>query len=253
MKSLLVLATCILALTLPAWGEEAVASEAEAPSPQAELTVKLKRLVVGNQGAILKIWKVEGGGEPDYYRGLDDRDTAPYSPDDQEALVTSLGMSKSELEQTALTIMEEYDKLPKKNALAFLGLVVSIGEDSPYDAEDSVDSKIQEFLLLRLKEDKSVIMRRQACLSLAVGSEADQEIIESILGFYSQSENLWETFPVQQFFQYHAKTISTLPNFPEIRDRVAGVNSLYTANILSYLDEAHQVSKAQAKPSGADS
>jgi hypothetical protein len=224
-----------LALTLPAWGQDLVASEA--PPAPVELKVKLNRLVVGNQGAILKIWKAEGGPEPDYYRGLDDRDTAPYSVEDQAALVTSLGMSKAEVEQTALTIMNEYGTLPKKNALAFLGLVYSLEDDSPLEPEDEVDAKVRDFLLTVLKEDDSVIMRRQACLSLAVADKPDPEVVEAILGFFSSSENLWETFPVQQFFQYHANDIRTLSNFSDIRARIEAVNSLYTANILSYLDE----------------
>lgn len=243
MKKFIALASCLVALSLPAWGQERVASEAPPAQPAVELKVKLKRLVVGNQGAILKIWKAEGGAEPDYYRGLDDRDTAPYSPEDQTALAQSLGMTQAELEQTAVTVINEYGTLPKKNVLAFLGLVHSIGEESPLDTQDEIDSKVQKFLLDRLVEDKSVIMRRQACLALAVGDQADPEVIEAVLSFFSQSENLWETFPVQQFFEYHAPQISTLPNFPEIRDRVAAVNSLYTPNILNYLDEASRVSK----------
>lgn len=232
-KSLLSIAFCLL-LSLPAFGQDLVA--ADAPAPNDQLKVTLKRLVVGNQGAILKIWKAEGGAEPDYYRGLDDRDTAPYSADDQSALVSSLGYTPAELEAVTLSVMDDYGKLPKKNALAFLGLVHSIDDASPLEPNDEVDAKLRKFLLERLKEDKSVIMRRQACLSLAVGDTVDAEMMEEILTFFAGSENLWETFPVQQFFEYHAEDIRALPNYTDIRDRVAAVNSLYTPNILSYLN-----------------
>lgn len=220
-------------MTLPAWGQERVAAEVSA---QTELKAKLKLLVVGNQGAILKIWRSDGVTEPQYYRGLDDRDTAPYSSEDQLALANSLEMSKPEMERSALEIISGYSKLPKKNAIAFLGLVNSLEEDSPYAPSPKVQAKIKNFLLTRMKEDKSVIMRRQACLSLAVGSAADQETIDAVLEFFTNSENLWETFPVQQFFEYHSDDIRGLSSFSDIRARAAAVDSLYTANILRYLD-----------------
>ncbi len=224
----------LLLLTLPAWGQEVVAAEASAPAPDLKST--LKRLVVGNQGAILKVWRADGVTEPEYYRGLDDRDTAPYSTEDQVALADSLGMSQVEMERAAIEIITNYDQLPKKNALAFLGLVNSLDNESPYAPSANVEAKIKDFLLTRMKEDKSVIMRRQACLSLAVGAATDEKTIEGVLEFYTNSENLWETFPVQQFFEYHSERIRTMPSFPQIRDRAGAVNSLYTNNILGYLN-----------------
>ena len=260
MKKLIASAICLLALSTPAWGQDLTAAEppqtneaAESAEvvetapvdPEVVLKEKLNRLVVGNQGAILKIWKAEGVGDPDYDRGLDDRDTAPYSVEDHIALSGSLGMGQSELEETALITIDLYEKLPKRNVIAFLGLVHSIGEGSPLDSQDHIDDKIQAFLLNRMVEDTSVIMRRQACLALAVGDNADPEVIEAVLAFFGGSENLWETFPCQQFFQYHAEEIGSMPNFPQIRDRIAAVNSLYTANILGYLDEARRVAVVQ--------
>ena len=216
-----------------AWGQERIASEVPGAT---QLKVKLKRLVVGNQGSILKIWKADENSVPDYYRGLDDRTTAPYTGKDQKALVESLGMTQMEVEQSALDIVEGYSQMPKKNALAFLGLVNSIEQGSEYAPSPTTKSKIKSFLLTRLTEDKSVIMRRQACLSLAVGAQTDHETIDAVLSFYRASENLWETFPVQQFFEYHADAIRGLTNFSDIRSRAASVNSLYTSNILGYLD-----------------
>lgn len=247
MKKLIALAICLVALSAPALGQDqaspnaaettAAVKEPAPPAPEEALKENLARLVIGNQGAILKIWKV-GETVPDYYRGLDDRDTAPYSEQDHTALAVSLGMDKSGLEQAALMGIDQYESLPKRNVIAFLGLVNSIGEESPLDSEDEIDAKVRQFLVDRLTQDGSVIMRRQACLALAVGDHAHPEVVEAVIGFYSSSENLWETFPVQQFFQYHAKTISSRPDYNEIREKLASVNSLYTANILGYLDEA---------------
>lgn len=223
------------ATATPAPSAEELAAEAKANE---ELKIVLNRLVVGNQGAILKIWNVEGGAEPDYYRGLDDRNTAPYSEQDQQALVASLAMSQADLENFSVTVMTAFEKLPKKNVLGFLGFVNSLDDNSPFEPSDEVDAKIREFLLVQLKENKDVVMRRQACLSLAVGDTFDQEILDTIITFYANSENLWETFPVQQYFEYQAKKVSALPNFLDIRTRVEAVQSLYQANILGYLDQA---------------
>ena len=66
--------------------------------------------------------------------------------------------------------------------------------------------------------------------------EFDPQFLEAVLHLYETSENLWETFPVQQYFQYHAEELRNLPYFNTVRARIAAVNSLYTENILRYLD-----------------
>ncbi|MCA9776641.1 MAG: copper amine oxidase N-terminal domain-containing protein [Candidatus Eremiobacteraeota bacterium] len=195
---------------------------------------RLKQLVVGNQGAILKVRDISGSTEI-YYRGLDDRDTAPYSGEDQTQIlsVTALG---SDMTGWLADSMEAFTLLPKREVVAFLGLVYSIPNDSPQDPGKQVDDQIEEFLIQVVAEHPDVVIRRQAVLSMAVGQDVDPEIVEAVLRLYETSENLWETFPVQQFFQYHADELRNWPNFNSIRARVAAVNSLYTANILSYLD-----------------
>ena len=67
------------------------------------------------------------------------------------------------------------------------------------------------------------------------GDPLDGRITGAILDFYAGSENLWETFPVQQFFEFQAAKIRNLPNWDEICSRVESVNSLYTPNALRYL------------------
>ncbi len=199
-----------------------------------EIKGMLKRLAVGHQGAILKLWD-PSITEVVYYRGLDDRATAPYSPEDHAALLSGIGV-KQDLGELVLDVMDGYSKLQKKEAVAFLGLVHSIPNKSAYGVSPKVEREVQEFLLQVLKEDKDVIQRRQAALSLAVGAPLDHVIVESILDFYANSSNLWETFPVQQFFQFQADKIRAMPNLAMVRSRVADVNSLYTQAILRYLD-----------------
>ena len=194
---------------------------------------RLKQLVVGNQGAILKVRDYTGSTEV-YYRGLDDRDTAPYSPVDQESILASTEFATG-LQAWLDDTFEGFRVLPKREAIAFMGMVYSIPDESSMDPGDVTDRLIREFLLQVVQEDPDVVLRRQAVLSMAVG-EFDPQFLEAVLHLYESSENLWETFPVQQYFQYHAETLRTQPNFSTIRARAAAVNSLYTENILRYLD-----------------
>ncbi len=198
------------------------------------LKIALKRLVVGNQGAILKVW-TPTMDEVAYYRGLDDRATAPYSEIDQDSMLGTLGF-KNTVEATAIEVMDAYTKLPKREAVAYLGFLHSIPDQSPLDPPDHVDEAMKKFLISTLKEDKDVVIRRQACLALAVSDKIDQEILDAVMEFYAGSENLWETFPVQMFFQFQAKSIRTMPNLAQVRERVAAVNSLYTPAALRFLD-----------------
>lgn len=198
------------------------------------LKARLKQLVVGHQGAILKV-RNEAGDQEIYYRGLDDRDTAPYDGDDQTGIITAISLNDNVAQWTDDT-MEAFKLLPKREAVAFLGLVYSIPSDSPLDPGPEVDRELREFLVQVVAENPDVVVRRQAVLSMAVGDAIDPECLESVLKLYESSENLWETFPVQQYFQYHAQRIKTSPEFLQIRARISTVNSLYTANILQYLD-----------------
>ena len=198
------------------------------------LAERLKRLLVGNQGAILKVWNTDQTQEV-YYRGLDDRATAPYDQEDQVAILNAIELSVG-MDRWVADTIEGFRVLPKRQAVAFLGLVNSIEDSSPLDPGPQTDQLVENFLIEVVAEDPDVVLRRQAVLSMAVGGEYDPEELESVLKLYESSENLWETFPVQQYFQYHAEELRRLPNLAYIRARVAAVNSLYTANILGYLD-----------------
>jgi Copper amine oxidase N-terminal domain len=180
----------------------------------------LKRLAVGNQGGVLKVWD-SNKSQVMLYRGLDDRSTAPLSATDRHAILNALSLPSST--QTASLVMADYNSFPQKEAIALLGVVNNRAD-------------VRRFLIEKMRNSAQVVLRRQAVLALAVGEDIDAETVDAVLGFYEASDNLWESFPVQQFFEYHSHKVQALPNYPEVRTRVARVNSLYRDNILSYLN-----------------
>lgn len=198
------------------------------------LKERLNQFIVGNQGAILKVWDLNQTEEL-YYRGLDDRDTAPYSAEDHTGLLQATQLGQG-LHEWLRDTIEAYPLLPKQKAVAFLGLANSIPFSSQWNSGLVSQEEVREFLVEVIKNESDVVVRRQAVLSLAVDAELSQIALEAVLELYENSDNLWETFPVQQFFQYHADQIRQLPNLAFIRSRVAAVESLYTPNILAYLD-----------------
>lgn len=197
-------------------GQRVVVGEAVAVAP--DLTTKLKQLAVGNQGGVLKVWDASRQ-QVLYYRGLDDRSTARLSVADRDAIVRALQLDVTGLGRS---LMDGYASLPQREALALLAVV-------PGSAAQ------RRFLVDRMLNDSQVANRRQAVLALAVADSVDLETVEAVLKFYAGSENLWETFPVQQFFEYHAHTIRNWPQAAQIKARASSVNSLYRDNILSYL------------------
>ena len=203
----------------------------EPPDSRIALAPVLNRLVVGNQGGVLKVWD-ETGSNVAYYRGLDDRSVAPISLQDQEQILGSLGLSGS-MDSLSRQLMTEYGGLTKqKEALALLGVMNSLpAERLPAHTA----SQVRTFLAGKMKADPSVYNRRQATLALAVGSAVDQATVNAVVDFYKGSDNLWETFPVQQFFEYQAGRVREMPNFSQVRQEVLSVNSLYRENIAGFI------------------
>lgn len=205
---------------------------AQAPAPagnRVALDPILKRLVVGNQGGVLKVWD-ENVSQVAYYRGLDDRSVAPLSTQDQDQILGTLKLA-GKVDDVARQLMTEYQTLPlKKEALALLGVINSLPADKV-----STGDEVRDFLTDRMLSDSSVYNRRQATLALAVGSTVDPDTAGAVVDFYQGSENLWETFPVQQFFEYQADRLRILPNYQQVRDEALSVNSLYRENIAAFL------------------
>ena len=190
-----------------------------------DLKSRLQQLVVGNQGGILK---VREGNEVVFYRGLDDRSTAPLSNEDRTQILHHLKLDEQP-DQTAKQLMSSYSTLPKKEAVALLGVL------SGQEVQPATKERIDNFLIKVMNDDASVHNRRQAVLALAVGPQATVRTASAVLDFYTGSENLWETFPVQQFFEYQGEHLKTMTEFPQLRSRALSVNSLYRQNIEYYL------------------
>ena len=186
----------------------------------------VKRIRVGNQAGILKVVGPNGGDLA--FRGIDDRGIARYTPEGRAAVLAALGIGSPET--AARQIMDGYSGLPKKEVLALLGALGA----GPLDA--STAAAVRRFLAVRIALEKDVVLRRQAVLALAVQSATDRESTEDVLKLFEHSENLWETFTVQMFFEYQSPAIRRLGETSRVRSRVAAVNSLYTPYILRYLD-----------------
>ncbi len=204
--------------------------------PQAK--TELKRLMIGNQAGIVKVLGPNREGVS-YVRGIDDKNIARFSDDACGSIFCALGISHDKLNKVAVEIMTNYSTLPRKEAVAFLGAVVASAHLTP-----EVDAKAEEFLVQVMETDKDVHARRQSVLALAVKHNVKELTTEHVLALYEHSENLWETFPVQQYFEYHAGQVKRLENFVVLRERIAAVKSLYTPAILAALDGTKPVTVA---------
>lgn len=213
-------------------GDSAVGAGAGQQLGQFSTNTALKRLVVGNQGGVLKVWDASGKVVA-YYRGLDDRSVAPLSNQDQEQILAQLGLTGN-VDEAAQQVMAGYSGVAqKKEALALLGVFNSL--DGSGRISPAVAARVRSFLVGRMQADKAVEARRQAVLALAVGGGLESSTTDAVLDFYAGSENLWETFPVQQFFEYQAPRLKASGDFAQVRSRALAVNSLYRQNIQEYL------------------
>lgn len=201
-------------------------------SPAADL-----RLIrVGNQAAILKIMGPDG--KPVFTKGIDGVAWAPILDEHRTAIFTSLGLSERALDVTALQLIRDYPRInAKKACIALIGV---IGSTKGSAVTDGTRRKIMTFLVARMRDSwggklAGPTLRRQACLNLALQDSTDMRSISAVIDFYQNSSNLWETFPVQQFFEYHSEQIRRQAALPQIRARVAAIQSLYTDNILKFL------------------
>ena len=201
--------------------------------PQAK--TELKRLMIGNQAGIVKVLGPNREGVS-YSRGIDDKNIARFSDDACGSIFCALGISHDKLNKVAREIMINYSTLPRKEAVAFLGAVAA----SPHLDADT-DLKAEQFLVQVMETDKDVHARRQAVLALAVKHNVCSNTTDHVLALFEHSENLWETFPVQQYFEYHAGQVKRLTNFTQLRERIAAVKSLYTPAILEALDGSKPV------------
>lgn len=193
---------------------------------------QLKRLMIGNQAGIVKILGPNRKGVS-YARGIDDRSLARLDDEARDSIFGALNFKEQQLPGLAQSLIAGYSKLPKKEAVALLGAL-----GSKPDLEPATRAQIEAHLLRVMETDKDVTARRQAILALALLPEVSSETTERVVKLFEHSENLWETFPVQQYFEYHAAQVRQLQTYAQLRERIGQVRSLYTPNVLSYLDQA---------------
>jgi hypothetical protein len=193
-----------------------------------DATLDIKRLSVGNQGGILKIWD-RTKKQVLLFRGIDDRGIAALNDQARSEIFATIGVEPTGLSIAAQETMQSYSSLPKKECLALLGAIGSSPTLAPTNR-----TQIQAFVCGQLSST-DVAIRRQALLSLAIMGQPTASTTEQVVRLFETSENLWETFPVQQFFEYNAAVI---PNANSVRQRVSKVSSLYTPYLLGYLDAA---------------
>jgi len=192
----------------------------------------LRRLRVGNQASVLKVMDATNT-KAAYMRGLDGVMWAPLYEQQRQAIFQALGISTADLDAVANTLMTGYPRCrEKKECLALLGVIGSTPDNT---IPDATRRRLLTFLVGEMQGSSDVVVRRQACLNLALLDAIDRRTIEAVICFYEKSDNVWETFPVQQFFEYHAGRIQRLPERAAYRQRLAAVDGLYTENILKFL------------------
>lgn len=189
----------------------------------------LKRCLVGNQAGLLKV--LTSDRKVAFTRGIDDRTLARITEADRQALLTPLGIDASNMAAVSTQLMRDYAKLPRKEAIAVLGAMAG----SPNMDPDTL-TRLEPFLVKIMTQSPDVIARRQAILALAVLPQVAPETVAQVVRHYEKCQNLWETFPIQQFFEYHAVSLKKTSDFAQVRARLAAVRSLYTPMVLNYLD-----------------
>ncbi len=189
--------------------------------------VDLKRCMVGNQAGLLKVLSLQRTVL--FTRGIDDRAQARMDEASRSALLSALNIEPDQYASVVDQLMRDWNKLPRKEAIA----VVSAIAASP---DFAGREKVETFLVGVMKTSTDIYARRQAVLGLAVLPSVRPDTVASVVARYETCQNLWETFPIQQFFEYHATQIRSDRDFSGVRSRLAAVKSLYTPSLLGYLD-----------------
>lgn len=213
-------------------GPNSRVSITSASEPGFNPNIDLPRLTVGHQGGILKVWDRARQKEV-FHRGIDDRSIARYDSTSRDQLFAALAIDPSRLQFEGERLMA---RTPTKEAIALLGAIGSHPDLSP-----AFRARLQDFVSRQMSLHQDVVIRRQSLLALAIMDQPQAQTVEAVTGAFERSSNLWETFPVQQFFEYHSGQVRALPNYPQVRQRLSKVASLYTPYVLGYLDSAAEI------------
>ena len=187
----------------------------------------LKRCMVGNQAGLLKVLGFDR--RVIFTRGIDDRQQAHMDEASRTALLNALNIEPPQYATVADGLMRDFAKLPHKEAIAVLCAIAA----SP----DFVGGeRVETFLVGIMQRSTDIYARRQAILGLAILPQVRFGTVAAVVSHYETCQNLWETFPVQQFFEYHASQVRAESDYGLVRSRLGAVSSLYTSSVLGYLD-----------------
>lgn len=199
--------------------------------PKANLWKTVKALQLGPQSGIVKVLTPKKAVL--WTRGFDDQKVARLSPEDHHKIFEALEVPDSQLASLSRQLMEKYSKLPHAQTVALVGAIALEPALTRADQQ-----RIEEWLNRVLTvESKDVVTRRQALLALALLPQPSDESVATVVNVYETSRNNWETFPVNQFVQYHGIDLLERPDGPQIRERLGAVPSLYTPGILQDLSQ----------------
>ncbi len=202
---------------------------AESFDPQTHL----KRIAVGIQAGLVRVLS-EDGLTVVYTRGLDDPSNARYTEESRQATCAALEIDPRALEKVGFYTVQLYPKLTRHaEATALLGTILSSPTLTRWGR-----SQLEYFLVTVMNSDKQVEARRQALLALAVAPSVSDFTMDRVVGKFERIDNLWELFPMQQFFEYQGASFKTRRIYPKLRERLEKVDSLYTPGILEALDRA---------------
>lgn len=202
------------------------------------LVSDLRRIIVGNQAGVLKVVSRESNqvafikdAPGTEMKGIDGVQWAPLEDRHRQAILAALAIQDNELDALADRCVASFEGLPALQTMALLGVLASHGEGRITPA---TREKIHHFLV-GILDKKDVVQRRHAVLALALSSTADEATVTRVLDFMSTSRNSWETFSVQQFFNYHRNAIKQMPGIETIRQRIQASGNPYTPAILQML------------------
>lgn len=191
----------------------------------------LQRIQIGIQAGLVRVL-AEDGQTVLYTRGLDDPSTARYTEESRRETFTALRIDPQSLEKLAAYTVNLYPKLPHHpEAIALLGAILSTPSLKRWDR-----SQLEYFLVTVMNSDRQVEARRQALLALAVAPNPGDFTMDRVVGKFERIDNLWELFPMTQFFEYQAASLKPRKTYPKLRERLEKVDSIYTPGILEALD-----------------
>jgi hypothetical protein len=205
-------------------------SIAPAPVPEAFpsklLWKTVKSLQLGPQSGITKVLGPKKGVL--WTRGFDDQKVARLGADQHHQIFEALGVPDAQMASLSQQLMEKYSRLPHAPTVALLG-ALALEPALTRGQQQSIEDWLNRLLS---SETKDMVTRRQALLALALLPQPGDQTVATVLQVYETSQNNWETFPVNQFVQYHAIDLLERKDGEEIRQRLGAVTSLYTPGIM---------------------